>query len=385
MIMLRRAVPSVAASGSCAWPLALALALALLLSACQDGGNGSVVPPAADAFDNDARPARAVRGEQVITGNATYLEKIMLPPGATLQVQLVDMKLVDIGSDAAVQAGQTDLERGRGNVSSGVMATTRLVNVHGPSIPFALPFDPADLQRGHHYAVRATLTDADGKLLFVTDAPVAVDPAVDAAIEFRMLHVSDRQSRAQVSHWQCGPVSVDTQFNQSDDTVSLSFSGRRLQLPIAMSGSGARYADKQGNEFWSKGDSASLTLLGNPLPDCTPVQRPSPWTAAAERGVGFRASGGEPGWLVEVDRGPSPQLRATLDYGEREIVVPRATPLDGDAFGFMGETRDNGIPVVLRIRRETCRHGMSGEVFEASARLSVGDQTYSGCGAFLSE
>lgn len=39
----------------------------------------------------------------------------------------------------------------------------------------------------------------------------------------------------------------------------------------------------------------------------------SPWDAAAARGVAFRAVGNEPGWYVEVGRGATAALHATLD------------------------------------------------------------------------
>ena len=41
--------------------------------------------------------------------------------------------------------------------------------------------------------------------------------------------------------------------------------------------------------------------------------------------------------------------------------------------------------VELLVKREACADAMSGEAFAASAQLKVGDQTYSGCGRFLSE
>ena len=35
---------------------------------------------------------------------------------------------------------------------------------------------------------------------------------------------------------------------------------------------GARYADANGNEFWDKGNTATLTLSGTPLRACTRVE-----------------------------------------------------------------------------------------------------------------
>lgn len=190
-------------------------------------------------------------------------------------------------------------------------------------------------------------------------------------------------------HWQCGEVGVASTYIDDAQSVTLAFSGRELELPIAVSASGARYADTAGNEFWTKGDSGTLTLAAEAgsetaKRECSRTDRSSPWFQATERGIGFRAVGNEPGWFVEVDRGETPALRATLDYGERKIELARSKPLDGDSPGFSGNTAD-GTEVLLTIEHEPCRDDMSGAPFEASARLKVGDMTYQGCGAFLNE
>lgn len=188
-------------------------------------------------------------------------------------------------------------------------------------------------------------------------------------------------TEAPLAHWRCGELLVASRFPAGE--VELAFSGRTLTLPQVRSGSGIRYADDAGNAFRSKGESASLALAGEPPRDCDITTRVSPWQQARERGVAFRAVGNEPGWWVEVDRGDNPALRALLDYGEREVAVARAHGISSTQ-GFGGETED-GTDVVLRIRREPCSDGMSGEAFEAAAELTVGDRTYAGCGAWLDD
>lgn len=326
---------------------------ALLLTACGPDG----APPIPPRSSSDAS---AGRGEQVITGNATYLEQVQLPPDSVLVVQLLDLRPE------------------RRSAGPAVLSHVRLVNVRGPSIPFALPYDSAEVREPGRHALQARLTDAAGRALFATDAPVAVEPGRVEPIEFRMVQVGDALTR-RIRHWQCGPLRVDARFNESNNTVGLALSGRTLQLPLAISGSGARYADEHGNEFWDKGTRASLILAGERQPDCAPTDGPSPWADAAERGVGFRAIGNEPGWWVEVDHGEAPALRAVVDYGERQIEVAHAQPA---GLGFVGETAD-GVDVRLEIAREPCDDGMSGERFEASAQLTVGGRSYRGCGAFL--
>ena len=202
----------------------------------------------------------------------------------------------------------------------------------------------------------------------------------------------DRNASASASetmHWRCQEVGVASIYADNGEHVTLAFSGRELRLPIAISASGARYADAIGNEFWTKGDTGTLSLAAESgsetaSRECTRSDRPSPWYRAAERGVGFRAVGNEPGWFVEVDGGENPTLRATLDYGERKLELARTESLDGTPPGFSGETAD-GTGVLLLIERTPCRDGMSGELFEAGATLEVGARRYHGCGAFLSD
>jgi uncharacterized membrane protein len=102
---------------------------------------------------------------------------------------------------------------------------------------------------------------------------------------------------------------------------------------------------------------------------------------AEDRASGFRAVGNEPGWIVEVGTGEAPAMRATLDYGERILEVEHAQRA-GDS--YTGTTAD-GTDLKLDINRTSCQDDMSGETFEAGAVLTAGEQSYRGCGAFLSE
>ena len=183
--------------------------------------------------------------------------------------------------------------------------------------------------------------------------------------------------------FQCGDERITASFDNAAGKVSLSIGGEALTLPQAVSGSGARYADEQGNEFWNKGTNATLTRAGKPAVECAETALASPWDDAKARGVAFRGIGQEPGWFVEVDQGQAPALRATLDNGSREVQVAQAQALP-DNSGFSGKTTD-GVAVELQIKREACADTMSGEEFAASAQLKVGDQSFSGCGRFLAE
>ena len=329
----------------------LTLGCLLALAACQpdtpgDGAPAAAVPPAAST---------------AIRGSATYLERMAPPPGATLTVQLIDNQLAD--------------------TPAAVIATAEFKDPAGPPFAFVLPYDAAKLRGNGQYGLHAGLRDAQGKLWFVTDTRVPVTPGSAQPVEFRMVRTGTPADAASPTYWQCGDQRISARFDNAVGTVVIDIDGTALTLPQAQSGSGARYADQAGNELWNKGRDATLTLAGKPQVQCTQTESGSPWEAAKARGIGFRAIGTEPGWLVEVGTGEAPSLHAELDYGERKLHVERmqATPE-----GFTGTTSDK-LSITLATRREACSDGMSDATYPATAVLTVGDKTYRGCGRFLSE
>jgi len=81
-----------------------------------------------------------------LDGEVLYLQRIALPPAATLSVSLQDVSLMDAPAvTLASQAGPV-----KGNVP----------------LPFHLTYDPAQVKPGHRYALSARI-ELDGKLLFI--------------------------------------------------------------------------------------------------------------------------------------------------------------------------------------------------------------------------
>lgn len=177
--------------------------------------------------------------------------------------------------------------------------------------------------------------------------------------------------------FQCGDAALDAWFRPGE--VELALDGRRRVLPAVVSASGARYVSGA-DVFWSHGAEATLTLDGV-VRRCQVVPV-DPWRQARLRGVDFRAVGQEPGWLAELGTGPQAWLDLQLDYGARTLRVA-ATRRLADAAGVAGEA--DGEPVELRIRPQSCVDTMSGEAFEATVELRVGDRRLAGCGRFLAD
>ncbi len=352
-----------------ALPRIAALAAAMTLVACQPRTTETAAPatPPANA-PVDEPVASVAQGAHAVTGHATYRERIMPPPGASLRVQLLDNQLAD--------------------TPQAVVAETTLKDVAGPPFAFTLPFDPAKLRANGQYGLSASLIDGDGKLAFVSDTRVPFDPSANTPVDILMVMASASAPGPTVAamktiatNWQCGDLRVGATFDNAAQRVTLSHSGRSTSLPLAPSGSGARYADEKGNEFWTKGANGTLTLDGQKH-ECTQTENASPWDAAKARNVAFRAVGNEPGWLVEVGKGATPPLHAQLDFGARKLDIARVQRnAKGD--GWSGKTA-NGSQVELTAQRKPCQDD-SGATFEVTAQLHVGGKIYTGCGAFLIE
>jgi len=88
-----------------------------------------------------------------ISGTASYRERMMLPPDATLEVILEDVSRADAPADE--------------------IARIEIQSAKAPPYLFTLAYDPARINPSHRYNVRARIL-ADGKLMFQSDAGYAV-------------------------------------------------------------------------------------------------------------------------------------------------------------------------------------------------------------------
>ena len=124
--------------------LAVSAITAPLLAAC------ATVPPAEQPVS--------------VTGSITYRERMALPPTAQVEVTLADVSLMDAPSKTIAQQSFT---------------------ADGRQVPFAfsLTVDQRQLDPRHSYAVSARITDASGRLMFITDTRNSVTfdgrPAID--------------------------------------------------------------------------------------------------------------------------------------------------------------------------------------------------------------
>lgn len=115
-----------------------AAALAVVsLSACSDDNGAADQSRAGTAGENGSM--------SVIEGEVFYRERIMLRPGAELEVQLEDIS--------------------RADAMATVITTVTYTLEGGPPYPFSIAYDPARIDPRMRYALRARITE-DGALRF---------------------------------------------------------------------------------------------------------------------------------------------------------------------------------------------------------------------------
>lgn len=90
-----------------------------------------------------------------VTGSVSHLERILLPPGHVVSVRLEEVSRADA---PGALVGEVRIE------TAGL----------GPPYPFTVAYDDAAIDDRRSYAVRATIHDPDGALLYATDDPHAV-------------------------------------------------------------------------------------------------------------------------------------------------------------------------------------------------------------------
>ncbi|OWR00262.1 YbaY family lipoprotein [Sphingopyxis witflariensis] len=91
-----------------------------------------------------------------VTGSIAYRERIALPPTAQVEIQLADVSLMDAPSRTIAQQSFT---------------------ADGRQVPFAfsLTVDQNKLDPRGRYSVSARITDASGKLMFISDTHNGVE------------------------------------------------------------------------------------------------------------------------------------------------------------------------------------------------------------------
>lgn len=97
--------------------------------------------------------ANAIAQSTMLMGTVNYIERMALPPNATVHVQLVDISL----ADAPAQ----------------VIAEDRITGATGSPIPYRLRFDQTLIKPRRTYALQARISEGDN-LMFINTVRHAV-------------------------------------------------------------------------------------------------------------------------------------------------------------------------------------------------------------------
>lgn len=113
-----------------------------------------------------------------LSGSVRYAERSALPADATLILELLDVTRPDARTERLVRLA---------------------LPTRGRQLPlaFELPFHPADIDATRRYALRATLINGGGELLFASRPPTPVLPhGANKRIELQLQRVRDSVSAA---------------------------------------------------------------------------------------------------------------------------------------------------------------------------------------------
>jgi heat shock protein HslJ len=177
------------------------------------------------------------------------------------------------------------------------------------------------------------------------------------------------------------PMGFSATFRCGDRVIRAGFAGEpavldtgaeRLVLSHARAASGARYEAEgdPGTWFWSRGDSALVSLSGEELPECRmslPMDD-TPW----------RAGGNEPFWSVTLDAGEMTLLRLGME--DLTLPVTETGLTEAGDILITAADPDRGLRTVILRRPTLCLDSMTGMPHPETVELSMGDHTIRGCG-----
>ncbi len=167
--------------------------------------------------------------------------------------------------------------------------------------------------------------------------------------------------------YQCGAEQIVTS-NSDQEELLLEKLKQAYVLKRTISASGAKYTGSAGNKelvFWTKGDTAFLEEEGQSV-DCRKTANLFP----------VQIRGNEPGWHVSFDQDVT---RINLQYGKTKINLPRAV-IDRDGKQWRYTASDSTQLLKAQLENKLCVDDMSGMTFPIKATITMGEETYSGCG-----
>jgi uncharacterized lipoprotein YbaY/heat shock protein HslJ len=165
-----------------------------------------------------------------VTGRATYLERIAMPPDAVFIATLEDVSRMD--------------------AKSVVLGTHRKESAGNPPYDFSISYDPAKIVPSGRYVVRARLL-VDGKLRFTSDRSIPVltqGHGAEVPGMIRMVGVSSG-------------TTMRGEFTYMADAASFRLCSTGKTYPVAMEG-GYLAVERAYTKLGKPGELAALTVVG---------------------------------------------------------------------------------------------------------------------------
>jgi uncharacterized membrane protein len=265
--------------------------------------------------------AREIRGE------VAYRERIALPPGAELLVVL--------------------------SGPGGPLAEARNAPEGEVPLPFALSTEATG-----PLTLRAALFSGGAPVWVTAEIPV---PEGDGGVDLGRIDLYRHVPLGFATTLLCGDRLIDVGF--ADEAARLRVGGRVIELAPVEAASGARYGDGAGNEFWSRGNRATVTLEGADLPECLPVIAPT---------LPLVARGNEPGWVVTLAH--EGLIYSGQDGTRRDLPLPAAVQTEA------GTVFDTGAGLSVTVTDALCRDSMTGMPYPYRVGAVVDGAALQGCG-----
>ena len=269
-----------------------------------------------------------------VEGALTYLARIALPAGAEVVIEARGLQDTPL-AETRFQTG-------------------------GKQVPLAFALTLPD---GVNARLRAAVV-LDGQPLWVSDAITV--PAADTPVALGEIVLNSFQPMGFASTLRCGDTRLRVGF--FEDRAVLETETDRLILSQVPAASGAKFADPadEGTFYWSRGDTALVSLAGTQLPECVAVP--------PEPDQPYRARGTEPFWSLTI-AGGLVELIPNIGMSPVRARLPRAG-LDGADFVF----DMSGAGMVLRLSETICRDLMTGTPYPQTVSVTWQEAELQGCG-----
>jgi uncharacterized membrane protein len=214
--------------------------------------------------------------------------------------------------------------------------------------------------------------------------PVASGPPGLARAEAALAEAlrDDEAERASgVRAWTCdGGLPVATQRRRGGGELLLVLPEGAALLRRAESAAGERWA-AEGVVFQERAGEARLETGDGVARRCREDRPRAPAEAAKLRGVEFRATGEEPGWVLEI--GPRRTVFVT-DQGETRVELPTPEPsADPGAAATRYRAVGGGHELVVTVHERRCPDATGAALSGSRVEVALDGRLHHGCGQSL--